>query len=142
MTDDFADILAGVVAEQRTRAEGFLHRILMLRDQRTIIEAELRDLEGAVKEALLNDPTPLVDPERGIAATLKERKGPASIDVISLSRKAENERYIIEAAQMGFLTAALTPLRAQKGKSAAADVLLSAEMPGGVQQLLIIEKGK
>ena len=84
----------------------------------------------------------LDDPELGIAAVLKERKGKASIDLVSAARLPEHAAHIVEAAQMGLLEARRTPLRAQAGKAAAADALLRYEQPGGVTTVLTIESVK
>ena len=100
---------------------------------------EREALRDAVKLELSSDGTPIIDGERGLVATLRERKKPASIDLISMAKHPEMEEHIIEAARTGMLNASLTPLRAMKGKAAWADALLGMEMPGGVSSVLIIQ---
>ena len=90
-------------------------------------------------DSRMNDGTPIIDGERGLVATLKERNKPASIDLISMAKHPEMEEHIIEAARTGMLNASLTPLRAMKGKAAWADALLGMEMPGGVNSVLTIQ---
>jgi alkylation response protein AidB-like acyl-CoA dehydrogenase len=102
---------------------------------------EERDaLKDQVKRVLEENPDPLVDGERGLVATLKPRRLPAVIDLITFSQKPEAAEVLAEAGRMGFLNALLTPLRAQKGKSAVADVLLNYEMNGGESHVLTIER--
>lgn len=119
-----------------------LHRILALKDQRKAIDDELAGLEQAVRLELASDPTPLVDGERRISAVLKERAKPASIDLATMAKHADQEQHIVEAARAGLLNASLTPLRAMKGKTAFADALLSYEMPSGITETLVIEAAK
>lgn len=109
--------------------------IKALTEEREIIRQMVRIELGSMDE-------PLVDYERGIVATLREKKLPASIDLVTLAKHQDKEVHIIEAARSGVLSAHLTPLRALKGKTAWADALLGSEMPGGVTYELKIERTK
>lgn len=124
------------------RGASTLSRIIELDAYIKTLEAERTALKDALRMELTNNPDPVVDAEHGIVATLSERKKPASIDLITMAKHPEHEASIVEAARTGLLTAALTPLRAMKGKSPAADALLSYEMPGGVDYILKIEETK
>ena len=99
-------------------------------------------LKDGVKMELSSDRTPIIDGERGIVATLRERKKPASIDLVSMSKNSGEEEHIIEAARTGVLNASLTPLRSLRGKSASVDAMLKYEMPSGVTEILVIEQTK
>ena len=140
--DEFSEPLVDAFHIERAEAEAMLPRIWELEGQQKAIEQELGELKAKVKRALEQDAMPLVGElpnERRISASLKPRNKPASIDLISLARHPEHERHIVEAAQMGLLTASMTPLRAQKGRAACADALLAFEMPAGVNEILTIE---
>ena len=127
------------IKDWRGVAEESLHRIVLLDEQIKAMTEEREALRDAVKLELSNDGTPIIDGERGLVATLKERNKPASIDLISMAKHPEMEEHIIEAARTGILNASITPLRAMKGKVAWADALLGMEMPGGVNSVLIIQ---
>ena len=126
----------------RAKAEESLYRILQLDEQIKALQEERELLKDGVKMELSSDRTPIIDGERGIVATLRERKKPASIDLPSMSKKAGEEEHIIEAARTGILNASLTPLRSLRGKSAWADALLRYEMPSGITEILVIEQTK
>ena len=126
----------------RAKAEESLHRILQLDEQIKALQEEREMLKDGVKMELSSDRTPIIDGERGIVATLRERKKPASIDLVSMSKKMGAEKHIIEAARTGILNASLTPLRALRGKSASVDAMLKYEMPSGVTEILVIEQTK
>ena len=126
----------------RAKAEESLYRILQLDEQIKALQEERELLKDGVKMELSSDRTPIIDGERGIVATIRERKRPASIDLPSMSKKAGEEEHIIEAARTGVLNASLTPLRALRGKSAWADALLRYEMPSGITEILVIEQTK
>ena len=118
-----------------------LHRLLDFDAQIKAMNEEREIMRQMVRIELGSmDGVPLVDYERGIVATLREKKLPASIDLVTLAKHQDKEVHIIEAARSGALSALLTPLRALKGKTAWADVLLGAEMPGGVTHELKIER--
>ena len=119
-----------------------LHRLLALDATIKALEEEREIMWQAVRIELGSMDEPLVDFERGIVATLKEKKLPASIDLVTLAKHQDKEAHIIEAARSGVLSARLTPLRTLKGKTAWADALLAAEMPGGVTYELKIERTK
>jgi hypothetical protein len=104
------------------------------------MEEEKADLAAMLKAALEEDPTPIVDGERGISAYLKERSKGAEFDLITFASKPENERHLVALAQYGCLSARVTQLRGLKGKSSAADALLRFEMPGGVSHVLTVEQ--
>ena len=111
-------------------------------DLKAIIRAhqdELENIDAALKAALEADPTPIVDGERGLVATLVTRNKPGEVDLISFAERPENEATLARAARMGLLSARLTALRAQAGKADAADALLRYEMPGGVYYVPIVE---
>ena len=126
----------------REEAVGMLGRIKELDGYIGEATEERDALKAAVRAVLEDDRDPLIDGEHGIVATLKDKNKPASVDVISFAKKPEHAALLVEAGAMGFLTVALTPLRAQKGKSAAADALLRYEMPGGSTSELRIERVK
>ena len=130
------------IEDFRAKAEESLHRILQLDEQIKALQEEREMLKDAVKMELASDHTPIIDGERGIVATLRERKKPASIDLVSMSKNSGEEEHIIEAARTGVLNASLTPLRALRGRSAWADGLLKYEMPSGVTEILVIEQTK
>ena len=130
------------IEDFRAKAEESLHRIVQLDDQIKALQEEREMLKDAVKMELSSDHTPIIDGERGIVATLRERKKPASIDLVSMSKNSGEEEHIIEAARTGVLNASLTPLRALRGRSAWADGLLKYEMPSGVTEILVIEQTK
>ena len=130
------------IEDFRAKAEESLHRILQLDEQIKALQEEREMLKDAVKMELSSDHTPIIDGERGIVATLRERKKPASIDLVSMSKNSGEEEHIIEAARTGVLNASLTPLRALRGRSAWADGLLKYEMPSGVTEILVIEQTK
>lgn len=123
------------------RGAALLHRILELDEYIRNATAERDALRESIKRELADNPEPVIDYERNITAVLKERRAPASIDLVTMATHPEHERHIIEAARAGVLNAALTPLRALKGKSAWSDAVLSYEMPAGVTYLLEIKKG-
>ena len=130
------------IEDFRAKAEESLHRILQLDEQIKALQEEREMLKDAVKMELSSDHTPIIDGERGIVATLRERKKPESIDLVSMSKNSGEEEHIIEAARTGVLNASLTPLRALRGRSAWADGLLKYEMPSGVTEILVIEQTK
>ena len=130
------------IEDFRAKAEESLHRIVQLDDQIKALQEEREMLKDAVKMELSSDHTPIIDGERGIVATLRERKRPASIDLVSMSKNSGEEEHIIEAARTGILNASLTPLRSLRGKSASADALLKYEMPSGITEILVIEQTK
>ena len=130
------------IEDFRAKAEESLHRILQLDEQIKALQEEREMLKDAVKMELSSDHTPIIDGERGIVATLRERKKPASIDLVSMSKNSGEEEHIIDAARTGVLNASLTPLRALRGRSAWADGLLKYEMPSGVTEILVIEQTK
>ena len=130
------------IEDFRAKAEESLHRILQLDEQIKALQEEREMLKDAVMMELSSDHTPIIDGERGIVATLRERKKPASIDLVSMSKNSGEEEHIIEAARTGVLNASLTPLRALRGRSAWADGLLKYEMPSGVTEILVIEQTK
>ena len=130
------------IEDFRAKAEESLHRIVQLDEQIKALQEERELLKDAVKMELSSDHTPSIDGERGIVATLRERKKPASIDLVSMSKKTGEEEHIIEAARTGILNASLTPLRSLRGRSAWADGLLRYEMPSGITEILVIEQTK
>ena len=130
------------IEDFRAKAEESLHHLLQLDEQIKALQEEREMLKDAVKMELSSDHTPIIDGERGIVATLRERKKPASIDLVSMSKNSGEEEHIIEAARTGVLNASLTPLRALRGRSAWADGLLKYEMPSGVTEILVIEQTK
>ena len=130
------------IEDFRAKAEESLHRILQLDGQLKALQQERELLKDAVKMELASDHTPIIDGERGIVATIRERKRPASIALPSMRKKAGEEEHIIEAARTGVLNASLTPLRALRGKSSWADAMLRYEMPSGVTEILVIEQTK
>ena len=130
------------IEDFRAKAEDSLHRIVQLDEQIKALQEERELLKDGVKMELSSDRTPIIDGERGIVATLRERRKPASIDLVSMSKKTGEEEHIIEAARTGVLNASLTPLRALRGKSASADALLKYEMPSGITEILVIERTK
>ena len=130
------------IEDFRAKAEESLHRILQLDEQIKALQEEREMLKDAVKMELSSDHTPIIDGERGIVATLRERKKPASIDLVSMSKNSGEEEHIIEAARTGVLNASLTPLRSLRGKSASVDAMLKYEMPSGVTEILVIEQTK
>ena len=130
------------IEDFRAKAEESLHRILQLDEQIKALQEEREMLKDGVKMELSSDRTPIIDGERGIVATLRERKKPASIDLVSMSKNSGEEEHIIEAARTGVLNASLTPLRSLRGKSASVDAMLKYEMPSGVTEILVIEQTK
>jgi len=104
------------------------------------MQDELDDIDAMLKAALEEDPTPIVDGERGISAYLKERSKGAEFDLITFASKPENERHLVALAQYGCLSARVTQLRGLKGKSAAVDALLAIEAPAGVSHILTVEQ--
>ena len=92
-----------------------LHRLLALDATIKALEEEREIMRQAVRIELGSMDEPLVDFERGIVATLKEKKLPASIDLVTLAKHQDKEAHIIEAARSGVLSARLTPLRTLKG---------------------------
>ena len=130
------------IEDFRAKAEESLHRILQLDEQIKALQEEREMLKDAVKMELSSDHTPIIDGARGIVATLRERKKPASIDLVSMRKNSGEEEHIIEAARTGVLNASLTPLRALRGRSAWAAGLLKYEMPSGVTENLVIEQTK
>ena len=105
------------IEDFRAKAEESLHRIVQLDEQIKALQEEREMLKDAVKMELSSDHTPIIDGERGIVATLRERKKPASIDLVSMSKNSGEEEHIIEAARTGVLNASLTPLRALRARS-------------------------
>jgi hypothetical protein len=125
-----------------TRAE-LVEALARRQDLKALIKGmqdELDNIDAMLRAALEADPTPIVDGERGLAATLVERNRPAEVDLISFAEKPEHEALLARAARMGLLRANLTALRGQKGKADAADALLRFEMPGGVNRVLNVEQ--
>jgi hypothetical protein len=104
------------------------------------MQDELDDIDAMLKAALEEDPTPIVDGERGISAYLKERSKGAEFDLITFASKPENERHLVALAQYGCLSARVTQLRGLRGKSAAVDALLAIEAPAGVSHILTVEQ--
>ena len=117
-----------------------LQRIVVLKDQRKAIDDEIEVLEAMVRGELEADPAPIVDFERGLAASLVVRNKPASIDLVSVGRNDENGALLVEAARAGVLRAALTGLRPLRGRAMWADTLLRYEIPGGVRTELRIDR--
>ena len=117
-----------------------LHRLLEFDAKIKALTEEREIMRQLVRIELGSMDEPMVDFERGIVATLREKKLPASIDLVTLAKHQDKEAHIIEAARSGVLSALLTPLRSLKGKTAWADALLGAEMPGGVTYELRIER--
>ena len=138
MTDPIDPAEFGIT-DWRSAAEESLHRIVLLDEQIKAMTEEREALRDAVKLELSSDGTPIIDGERGLVATLRERRRNASIDLISMAKRPEMEAHIIESARAGMLNASLTPLRAMRGKVAWADALLSMEMPGGITSTLTIQ---
>ena len=138
--EPFEEMRLAVDRQERETLEGSLARILALKEQQKAITDELALLEGPVRQYLELGGQTLVDGEHQITATVKERNRPASIDLSTLATNPDHAAHIVEAARAGVLTASLTPLRAMKGRSAWADALLKAEMPGGVQYVLEVRK--
>ena len=128
--------------EQDTRAEvvASLKRIRDLKAYKKELEEELSALELRLKSVLEEDREPIIDGEHGLVATLQERRKPAEIDFITFAERPDAGRLLSEAAGQGLISARLTQIRGLKGKSEAADALLSAEMPGGVNHILVIEE--
>jgi hypothetical protein len=127
-----------------TRAE-LVEALARRQDLKALIKGmqdELDNIDAMLRAALEADPTPIVDGERGLAATLVERNRPAEVDLISFAEKPEHEALLARAARMGLLRANLTALRGQKGKADAADALLRFEMPGGVSRVLNVERAQ
>jgi hypothetical protein len=104
------------------------------------MQEELDDIDAMLKAALEEDPTPIVDGERGISAYLKERSKGAEFDLLTFASKPENERHLVALAQYGCLSARVTQLRGLRGKSAAVDALLAIEAPAGVSHILTVEQ--
>ena len=127
------------ITDSRADVEESLHRIVLLDQQIKALTDEREILRDAARMELTNDGTPIIDLERGIVAMLREKRKPASIDLVSMAKHPDQEAHIVEAARSGVLNASLTPLRALKGKSAWADALLKMEMPSGMTVELRIE---
>lgn len=127
------------VTDGRSDVAESLHRIVFLDEQIKVLTEEREILRQRARIELGYDGTPIIDLERGIVATLKERRRPASIDLVTLAKRPEGEAHIVEAARSGVLNASLTPLRALKGKAAWVDALLNMEMPDGMTYELRIE---
>ncbi len=106
------------------------------------MQDEVDDLDALLRAALEADPTPIVDGERGLVATLVERRKPAEVDLISFAEKPEHEPLLARAARMGLLSVRLISLRSQAGKVDAADARLRYEMPGGVTTVLTVEEAR
>ena len=138
-----ADPFAGMdvtIDERAALVEKLVH-IRALKDQLATLKRQIEENESPVRAWLEAHPGEvLVDLERGITAELREKNKPAEVDLISAAKHPENEALIAEAARMGLLSARLTPLRAQRGASAAADMLLRFETPGGATHELRIER--
>lgn len=125
------------------RGASTLSRIVELDGYIRAMEAERNTLREQLKNELGTDPTPIIDGEHGLVATLTERRKPASIDLGTLARDDDRAgEWLCEAARAGVLTATLTPLRALKGRNEWADRLLAREMPSGVDYVLRIEETK
>ena len=123
------------------RGASTLQRILDLDGYIKEMTAERDALKDLLRMELTSNPDPIVDLERGISAVLTERRKPASIDLGTMARDDPKAgEWLTEAARAGVLNAALTPLRALKGKSEWADKLLAREMNMGIDQVLRIEK--
>lgn len=92
-----------------------------------------------LKVELQNNPDAIIDGEHQLVCTMKERKGGAEFDLISMAQA--DDRLVVEAARQGLLKANVAAIRAQKGHSEAADVLLGKyEMPGPSTFALIVER--
>jgi hypothetical protein len=120
------------ITDARADVEESLHRIVLLDQQIKALSEEREVLRDAARLELTNDGTPIIDMERGIVATLREKRKPASIDLVSMAKRPDQEVHIVEAARSGVLNVSLTALRALKGKAEWADALLKMEMPSGV----------
>lgn len=141
--DEWNDLLAAAMTQKRDDVVASLPRIVELEAQQKAIEQELNLLKTRAKDALADDPMPLIatlpDEVTKVVATLKQRNKPASIDLKAVADAPRGEEFLADAARALVLTAALTPLRALKGRGAWADALLAAEMPGGISDVLTIE---
>jgi len=122
------------------RGASTISRLMEVKEFIKNLTAEKEALEQALRIELTNNPEPIIDGEHGLVATLKERRAPATIDLVTMATHPEHAAHIVEAARSGLLTASLTPLRAMKGKSAHADALLSYEMPSGASYVLTLER--
>ena len=123
----------------RTSLVPTLARVIAVKAQIKALKEELEKLEQPLKIELTNNPEPIVDGEHGIVAMFKERSTPADFDLIAMAQATE-AGLLIQAAAQGRLTVRTTQLRGMKGRSAAADAILRYQMPGGVQQALIVEE--
>jgi len=127
------------ITDPRADVEESLHRIILLDQQIKALTDEREILRDAARMALNHDGTPIIDMERGIVAMFREKRKPASIDLVAMAKHPEQGVHIIEAARSGVLNASLTPLRALKGKAEWVDALLKMEMPSGITVELRIE---
>ncbi len=124
------------------RGASALVRLVAVKEQIKHLTSEKEAIEQALRIELSNDPTPIVDGERGIVAVLKERKAPADFDLISRAAAPE-AGLLIQAAAQGLLTVRTTQLRGMAGRSPAADAILGKyEMPSGVTVSLSVEETK
>lgn len=121
------------------RGASTLRRLVMLRAQAKEIEAEVKEIEAALKMELTSDPDPIISD--GVVAVLRERRSAAEFDLITMSKHEDEHHLLVEAAREGLLTARVGAIRAQKGHSEAADVLLNKyEMPGASTFVLVVEE--
>lgn len=127
------------IQDERQAAVDSLHRIQEIKGLVKTLEDEQRLLEMYLRLVLNQDGEPVIDLERGLVATLKDVRTPATIDLVTLAEHVDGPQYLQSAARAGLLTAKLTPLRALKNTSPWADALLRVEMPGGVSSRLTIE---
>ena len=138
MTAEIDPAEFGIVVD---RGASTLARIRELDEYIKTMEAERSALKDALRMELTTNPEPIIDGERGLVATLVDRRKPAQIDLGTLAKDDPLAgEYLVEAARAGVLNATLTPLRALKGRSEWADKLLAREMPTGVDYILRIEK--
>jgi hypothetical protein len=101
--------------------------------------AEKDAIAQRLKLELQNNPDAIIDGEHQLVATLKERAGAPTFDLISMSQK--DASLVVEAARLGLLKVQTEAARKQKGQSAAADALLNKyAMPGPSTFALIVEK--
>lgn len=125
------------IADDRGASE--LSRLTELKAFIKTLTEEKEAIEQRLKIELGNNPDPIFDGEHGLVATLKERAGAPSFDLIAMSQK--DDRLLVEAARLGLLNVRTEAVRKQKGQAEAADVLLSKyAMPGAPTFALTVER--
>ena len=137
-----ADLAEHLMQEERSFLEGALAGLYRDEQAAKPLNEGIEQLRKRIKAFHEQYPDePVIDTERGYAASFTTRAGSSTVDLISLAENSsEPANTLLNLARAGLLSCSVTGLRRLSGKSVWADEAMKYLMPGGSSSVLTVEK--